>query len=239
MNEDLLPLHQLFLMDDRLDRARKELAALDEPLPVAIQRDKIVTELGKYEAALKKATVALREAESDLKALEAKREEDKKKLYGGKIVATRELQALEREIEKLGQSISAGEDRVLEAMSKIEPLQASADKLAQYKKAAEAKLAGLLATQEEKRKRLRADIAQSEPMREIAHQKVEPALLRQYEQIRNRLKRPGLSVISGGACGICHTSVPSMVIRRLQESDDIIQCDTCNCIYFLPQESRS
>jgi predicted nucleic acid-binding Zn-ribbon protein len=233
---ELLPLYQLYLLDDRLDRARKDLAALDAPLPVAAQLDKILSELSKQEAALRKCNADLKDAEMKLRSLEEKREQDKKRLYGGKVIGTRELQALEREIENLGRSIGEGEDRVLEAMNRVEPFKANVEKLQQYKKAAEEKLAAQKATQEETRKRLKADVAQTEPLRAQAVHAVEPELLQRYEQIRSRYSRPGLSVVRNASCGQCHNAVPSMVMRQLQDRQTVIQCDSCFCIFYLPQE---
>jgi predicted nucleic acid-binding Zn-ribbon protein len=166
--------------------------------------------------------------------LEERKKNDHQKLYSGKIVGTRELQALEHEIETLGASISAGEDRVLEAMEKVEPLQAAVDKLRGYKKTAEEQLAALRAKQEVERKRFQADLAQAEPLRAPAAQAVDPSLLRSYEGIRRERKHPGLSVIHANACGHCHTSIPAFVMRRLQEGNEIIQCDNCTRIYYLP-----
>ena len=89
-------------------------------------------------------------------------------------------------------------------------------------------------TQEAERKRLRADLAQAEPLRPPAASAVDPSLLRRYDHIWRDKGHPGLAVVSGGSCGHCHTSVPGLVMRRLREGTDILQCDNCTRIYYLP-----
>ena len=234
MNESLRQLYALHLIDERLNRIRQGLAALDAPPPIALQLQRIEAELGKQEAALRKARADLQDVELQLRTLEEKREADRRKLYGGKVVATRELQALEHEIETLGTAIGAHEERVLEAMERVEPLQAAVDKLREYQKTARERLAALRQTQEEERRRLTADLAQAEPLREPAAREVDPALLRLYDHIRRDKGHPGLAVIQGGSCGNCHTAVPSLVMRKLREEDTILRCDHCTRIYYLP-----
>ena len=235
MNELLQPLYALHLLDDRIHHARQGIAALDAPPPLAAQQQRIRAELAKQEPALRKARGDLLDAELQLRSLEERREGDRKKLYGGKIVGTRELQALEHEIETLGASIGACEERVLAAMEKVEPLQAAVEKLHHYDKTAEEKLAALRQSQEKDRKRLLADIARDEPLRAEAVKTVDPALLRTYETIRQKRGHPGLAVIEGNACGSCHTSIPTMVLRELREGKKIIQCDNCTRIYYMSE----
>lgn len=238
MNEQLQRLYALHLVDERIYQARQGLAALEQPHPVAQQLQKILTELQRQETLLHKAQTELRGAELDLKSLEEKRAQDNKKLYGGTLVGTRELQALEREIEGLGRSISAGESRVLEAMERIEPVQANVNKLKEYQKAAEAKLAQVTREREQQKKKLQADHAAAEPLREPAAREADPALLREYERIRARRGHPGLAVVANGSCGQCHTSVPTLVMRDLIDGK-VIQCDTCSRIYYLPPVNAS
>jgi uncharacterized protein len=234
MNEHLRDLYELHLVDDRIHHAQQGLAALDVPHPLVQQHQRIVAELGKQEAALAKSKAELQDFELRLRSMESKREADRTKLYGGKIVGTRELQALEQEIHSLDGLIDAGEGKVLEAMEKVEPIQAAVDKLRSYKKSAEEKLAALNSSHEIDRKRFLADLNQSQSLRAQAVENVDPALLKQYDQIRRIKGHPGIAVVQGGACGCCHTSIPTMVMRKLLEGQSIIQCDNCLRIYYLP-----
>lgn len=233
MNESLQRLHALHLIDERIHQARQGLAALEQPHPVEQQIQKIDTERAKQESMLQKTQLSLKDAELQLKSLEQRREQDTQKLYGGKIVGTRELQALEREIEGVGQSIAAGEEKVLAVMERLESVQASVNKLRDYQKAGEAKLAAVQKEREQDRKRLQADLTAAQTLREPAAREVEPGLLSDYERIRARKGHPGLAVIEGGSCGVCHNSIPSMVMRELYEGK-VLHCDTCSRIYYLP-----
>lgn len=233
MNPLLDKLYALHLVDDRIHRAQQGLAALEGPPPVAAQLQKINAELAKYEAHLHKIQADLKDAELQLRTLEGKREADKQKLYGGKIVGTRELQALEREIEGLGATIATGEERVLAAMERVEPVQANVNKLKEYKKAAEAKLEADSRTRETERKKFQADMAAAQPLREPAAREVDPELLSSYERVRTRRGHPGLAVVQHASCGQCHNSIPSMVMRKLMEGE-VVTCDTCSRIYYLP-----
>jgi predicted nucleic acid-binding Zn-ribbon protein len=233
MNEQLDRLYRLHVVDEHIHRAQQGLKALEEPPPLEAQLQKVKAELARQETLLHKAQADLKDLELQLKSVEGKREQDRQKLYGGKIVGTKELQALEREIESLEHSIGDAEGRVLEAMDKVEPIQANVNKLKEYQSAAEAKLAALGEEREKARRKLQADLITAQPMREPSAREVDPALLTDYEKIRARRGHPGLAVIEGGSCGFCHTSIPSMVMRELRDGD-VLHCDTCSRIYYLP-----
>ncbi len=238
MNSSLDALYLLHLVDDRIHRACAGLKALDQPPPLAVQLHRITEELARQEAAQLRARAAQQEAELELKTLEARRDADTKKLYGGQIVATRELQALEHEIAHIGGLISAAEEKVLEAMEAVDPIHSAVEKLRGYRKAAEAKLAATQVEREGERRRLQADLAQAEPLRPPAAAHVDPALLHSYDQIRARRGHPGLALVVNATCGQCHTSVPSLVLSRVRKGE-IVQCDTCNRLYHLKRSDHA
>ena len=235
MDERFGKLYELHMVDDRFHAAQRAMAALDQPPPVAEQHQRIVAELARQEPLLARLRDALQSEEAELKALEKKQKADTKKLYGGEIVATRELQGLQHELETLAVAISAHEEKVLAWMEKVDPVQAGVETLKQYQAAAERKLAEHHKSCLSERRRLRADLAAAEPLRAPAAAAVEEELLKLYELIRRQKGHPGMAVVRDGGCGQCHTSVPGMVMRRLREGSEAVQCDNCSRIYYLPE----
>ena len=95
---------------------RAELATIDRQLGALEVRTKEVRsardELGDRQAAL----------EQQIEASRTRRATLEKRLFGGQIVASRELQAMNEEVKHLARHISELEDREIEVMEALEPL---------------------------------------------------------------------------------------------------------------------
>jgi uncharacterized protein len=205
---------------------RAELASIDRHLgaleartkELRLQRD----ELGDRQAAL----------EQQIGASRTRREALEKRLYGGQVVAARELQAMNEEVKHLARHINDLEDREIEVMESLEPfdreLQAGEVTRDALDKDAERLRAAIGATEVA----LDAEIAQEIRARAAAASGVRDELLARYEQLRAKLGGTGAARLVGASCSGCHLALSSMELDRVRKAppDAVITCEQCGRI---------
>ncbi len=170
--------------------------------------------------------------EEQIGASRARSGEIERRLYSGQVTAARDLQAMDDEVKHLARHISELEDRELEVMEQLEPLDATLSSLV-----------GELAELSTKAENLRLSIAEHEAEIEgdLAHERSERArlaaevpadLIALYEQLRKKLGGTGAARLVGGSCGGCHLQLPAMELDRVKKAppDAVIYCDQCGRI---------
>ena len=205
---------------------RAELASIDRQLGALESRTKELRlqrdELGDRQAAL----------EQQIGASRTRREALEKRLYGGQVVAARELQAMNEEVKHLARHINDLEDREIEVMESLEPfdreLQAGEVTRDALDKDAERLRAAIGATEVA----LDAEIAREIRARAAAASGVRDELLTRYEQLRAKLGGTGAARLVGASCSGCHLALSSMELDRVRKAppDVVITCEQCGRI---------
>ncbi len=206
--------------------ARAELAAVDRQLgalelrtkEVRLQRD----ELGSRQAAF----------EQQIEASRARRDGLEKRLFSGQVVASRELQAMNEEVTHLARHISELEDREIEVMEVLEPLdrELHAGEATRHGLDDDAeRLRSAIATAEAE---IDAELAAENVARVAAASAVRDDLLARYEQLRAKLGGTGAARLVGGSCSGCHLALSSMELDRVRKAppDAVITCEQCGRI---------
>ena len=163
--------------------------------------------------------------EHQIDASKTRKAELEKRMYAGTVTAARELQAMDEEVRHLGRHISDLEDRELELMEAIEPIDATIaglDQEALRLRAANAAAEADIVAELDKLATERAMLAAS----------VVPALLTRYEQLRTKLGGTGAARLVGDSCSGCHLRLPAMEVDRIRKAaaDEVITCDQCGRI---------
>ncbi len=199
-----------------LDKRRKALDA--RAAEVGTQRD----ELGARQAAL----------EQQIEASRTRRTTLEKRLYGGTVAAARELQAMSDEVRHLGRHIGELEDRELELMEALEPLDAELESARLEREGLDVEAGRLRDAIADAEVGIDADIAEQEKARAAAAGGVRPDLLARYEKLRAKLGGTGAARLVGGSCSGCHLTLPSMEVDRIRRAppDEVITCDQCGRI---------
>jgi hypothetical protein len=205
---------------------RAELAAVDRQLAALDVRTKELRqqrdELGDRQAAL----------EHQIDASRTRREALEKRLFGGQIVASRELQAMNEEVSHLARHISELEDREIEIMEGLEPLDRelqAGDVTRDGLDADAERLRDAIATTEVA---LDAELAAENRARAAAASGVRGDLLARYEQLRSKLGGTGAARLVGGSCAGCHLTLSSMELDRVRKAppDAVSTCEQCGRI---------
>jgi predicted nucleic acid-binding Zn-ribbon protein len=170
--------------------------------------------------------------EGELSATEERAAAVSRRLYGGEVSASRELQALAADIDGLKARASALEDQVLELMEEREPLDARLSDLSSE-----------LAALDQRRRDLAAALAASEgavdeqladliSRREAVAQAVPADLAATYDRLRARLGGIAVARLVGNHCDGCHLTLPAAELDRIRHLPDgeVVTCDQCGRI---------
>lgn len=222
-------------LDLALDQLRHRKAHLPERERLAEldgETARLREELGQVDAA--RAEVAERQAraEAELAATEERSGAIDKRLYGGGVSASRDLQAMSAELDHLKGRASALEDSVLTMLEELEPLDRRADEVRQA-------LDRLAAERTEVEERLASGEASIEAeVAEVAGRRTEAAaavpdeLLATYERLRARLGGVGIARLNGNRCDGCHLTLSAVELDQLRHLKDgeIYTCEQCSRI---------
>jgi predicted nucleic acid-binding Zn-ribbon protein len=206
--------------------ARAELAAIDH--------DVARLQAGVGEVSTTRDEIAGRQArlESELTATEQRAASVNRRLYGGQVSASRELQALSADVEALKARASALEDQVLEVMEEREPFEARvADMSGQLARLGEQRqvVAGALAEEDAA---ISAHVEELGRRRSAAAGSVPDDLLVLYDRLRERQGGVAVARLVGSHCDGCHLTLPAMELDRIRHLPDteVVTCEQCGRI---------
>jgi predicted nucleic acid-binding Zn-ribbon protein len=221
--------------DTRLDQIRHQMAAL----PAREERDAAAGALAAVEAQVaahrEQRDVLARDQgrlDDEVASLSEKRKGFDTKLYSGTVSNPRELQDLQEEIEALGRRISVLEDRELEIMEQVEPIEsalAELDTTLEQRRIvltdAEARLTvaeAELAVALDEETRARSETAAAVP----------DDLLASYEKLRAGLGGVAVARLVGNQCGGCHLTLSAMEAARMRKlpAGEVAHCEECGRI---------
>jgi len=235
MTRDISNLYALQVVDSALLQATRQYQALDEGRAeqAAAESAKAIWE--RAERTLHETARDLKDAELELEAVEAKKREFEKKRDGGRIQSWKELQSLEEEVEALGRQRNRLDERILILMDQVEMRRAEEAEARKRHEEAAAAFARKQAAYRREARELAERITKLRAERDLRAAPIPPALLKRYETIRAGKGGVGIARMEGGACGACHTTLPSAIVRRVEEAETLETCPNCGRLLAVPE----
>lgn len=178
------------------------------------------------EKSLKKNNTLLKDLEYQLKEVE-------KKLYEADIVNINHLTLLDRERETLNKNIENVETELLKNMESIEEMKKEYDNLnksfRKYRKeytrlVKEHK--NLINQYERKADYERAEIKRIKST-------IDGNILKKFEDLI-KTKRIAVAEVIDNRCSGCNMLLPSIILDKIRKDDDIVLCDNCHRMLYLP-----
>jgi len=221
--------------DTAIDQLRHRRATLPEQAELtAVEGELALLAAADAERQAVRAGLGARQAalEEQIEQSRTRRAELERRAYGGAVAAGRDLVAIDDEIKHLARHISDLEDREIEVMEALEPLDAdiAADAAAAATYAAERdRLRQVLAATVAD---IDAEIAARTDARRAAAGAIPPDLLTRYEALRTKLGGTGAARLVGSSCGGCHLTLPAVELDHIRKAppDAVITCDQCGRI---------
>jgi predicted nucleic acid-binding Zn-ribbon protein len=205
---------------------RADLAAIEQEL-AALDRAAAAGGAARDQIAEQQAVV-----EADLAATEGRAEAVNRRLYGGTVTASRELQAMAADVETLRARASVLEDQVLELMEAREPLEVELASLSDRQVALGARRQGTAAALAVAEAGVDEEIVRLEEGRAQAAGSVPADLRAVYDRLRARLDGVAVARLVGNHCDGCHLTLPSMELDRIRHlpASEVVTCEQCGRI---------
>jgi uncharacterized protein len=228
----LLVLQDIDLEIDRHRHRRETLPERAELAAVDAETASVNDEIARLSHARDQIAARESEVEAELVATEARAQAVSRRLYGGEVSASRELQAMAADVESLKGRASDLEDRAIAFLEEREPLDTAIATL-------EERRSSLASSHEEVAQRLEvaaseidAELGVLEGQREGASSAVGANLLATYERLRKRLGGIGAARLVGNHCDGCHLALSSAELQRVRRLPDgeVATCEQCSRI---------
>lgn len=221
--------------DTVIDQLRHRLATLPERASLrqvearlsAIEQRTKATQTDRDELATRQAGI-----EQQIESSKARKKELERRMYGGQVTSPRDLQAMDDEIKHLSRHISELEDREIEVIEALEPLEGELQAADVERDSLDNDASRFREAIDHSERETRAEVHAEEEQRAKAAKGVPSILLTRYDQLRNKLGGTGAARLVGNSCGGCHLTLPAMEIDRIRKAapDAVITCDQCGRI---------
>jgi uncharacterized protein len=219
-------------LDTRADQLRHRRQHLPERTELTARRGDLVSLTSTVDEIDGRRQALLRDQrrlEDEVAALGDRAIAADKTLYSGTVRAPRELQALQADIESIRRRQHDLEDRELDLMEQIEPLDAELAVHAVARAELEARVADLSTRIAAAEADIDAELATVVAERASAVADLPSELLEEYEHLRSRLGGIGAARLSGNRCEGCHLTLSAMEVDgiRHQLPGALVHCSEC------------
>jgi uncharacterized protein len=232
------PLDRLLDVQDH-DTVIEQLRHRRATLPERAELTNVDRQLGALEVRTKELRLTRDEfgdrqaaLEHQIDASRTRRETLEKRMFGGQVVVSRELQAMNEEVKHLARHISELEDREIEVMEALDPLDRELQAGDTTRDGLEKDAQRLRTAIGSIETALDTELGDEDRARAIAASAVSDDLLARYEKLRAKLGGTGAARLVGGSCSGCHLTLSSMELDRVRKAapDAVITCEQCGRI---------
>ena len=213
----------------RLEHRRSNLAeqrALDEHLDVL---GRIDGELLDARTTMERLQQQARRHEREIEQVNARRKATDDLMFGGRIQAERELDALRDELDKLRGMKSDLEDSLLEIMEQQDETASLLEALEERRVELTAQVQDLEGARDTASTDIDAELAERRAAREQAVAAVPPHLVVLYDDLRPRKNGVAVAKLQGRTCSGCRLELTAIELEELRDvaRDGIPRCQQC------------
>ena len=231
----LVRLLELQEMDTAIGRLKHRRSVLPERAELSACEAKLARLAGQAsDLEVRRGELAAQQSslEAQIEGMRERRSQIEKKLYGGHVTASRELQAMDSEAKQLAQHVSDLEDQEILVMEQIEPIDADLASLGSSASVLGGEAASLRSAVEEAEGLIEAELGAVGEERAKIAASIPGELLARYERVGEKLGGTGAAPLVGDLCGGCHLRLPATEVDRIKHAppDELILCDQCGRI---------
>jgi predicted nucleic acid-binding Zn-ribbon protein len=231
MTPDIQAVLRLQSLDLRAADLKKEIEALPKHIAkIEKQLDQHIRKLEVDRAAVAANQRDRKRFEEDIKVQEQKISKLRDQMLQAK--TNEQYRAFQHEIAFCETEIRKAEDRILDLMGESEPLEKNV-------KAAETNLKVEKEQVEKEKEHARKHTAEDEKFLADVHKEraeivsgLEPAVVRDYDQIRNRWKGIAIADATDGRCSACMIALRPQFFQDLKRSEKVMHCESCGRILY-------
>lgn len=226
-------LHQLQLLDSRMDDASRRL----EEIEVALKDDAALrrAEMRKAKAEKKLAgsRALMRDIELEVQQLRGKIKSIEERLYSGKVGNPKELASLQQEIEATRRWMGKREDDLLEVMVATEEAEEALEGAQERLKTSRSEWQEMESDLLAEMAALKKGASELQEERPPIVALIEPNVLKTYESLRRSRGGRGVADVKNGVCGGCGVSLPTRLVMQARVGDELFFCGSCGRILYV------
>ncbi|HEX5038432.1 MAG TPA: C4-type zinc ribbon domain-containing protein [bacterium] len=226
----------IFALHEQDLKAQNLQKALDAIAPELQQLETLVA-TNRSQAEQKSAKMAELETLKRSKERDVETSEARQKDFQGKlstIKTNKEYQAALKEISETKKINKATEDQILEVMTQLDGLKTEKQAADEALTASEANLEKRRAELSAESERLMGMLREVESEKKVIAEKVDPALMVQYQRVRKG-RAEAVSEVSGGTCQGCRMRIPPQLYIEIQKMKTIHVCPSCQRLLYMPE----
>jgi hypothetical protein len=221
--------------DTSLDQLRHRVNTLPERAELAEverRRSALGEAIAGVEAQVDDLTGRQRLLEEQIAAAARRRHEIEQRMRSGEVSASRDLQAMDQEVQHLAERQSRFEEEELALLEEEEPMDTL---LAEHRRATtalDADVDRLMAAVATAGAEIAIAIEAEEALRAERAAGLPDELAQRYELLRSRLGGVGAARLVGDRCDGCHLTLPSVEVERIRHlpPEEFATCDQCDRI---------
>jgi predicted nucleic acid-binding Zn-ribbon protein len=235
MAEPFDTLMQVQEHDTTLDQLRHRIETLPERAELAEvgrRRTALGAAMGEVQALVEDLAGRQRQLEEQIAATARRRHEIEQRMESGEISSSRDLQAMDQEVQQLAVRQSRFEEEELALLEEEEPLDAQ---LAEHRAAAtvlDGEAVRLEAAIAAAQAEISTTIVAEEALRAASAAGLPEQLAGRYEVLRSHLGGVGAARLVGDHCDGCHLTLSSVEVERIRHlpPEEFATCDQCDRI---------
>ncbi|HWE57619.1 MAG TPA: C4-type zinc ribbon domain-containing protein [Acidimicrobiales bacterium] len=230
--QDLLALQDIDLSIDQLKHRRDHLPEGETKAGLDRLHADQSAELAMTEASLEEVSGRQAHAEAELAGTETRAGQINQRMFGGQVIAPRDLQAMQAELDHLKTRSSAMEDTVIELMEERQPIEEKVAELSRSVADVTARRDQAAAALADAQAVVTGQLGDVEAERERALAAIPAPLLATYERLRGRLGGVGVARLVGNHCDGCHLTLSAVELEQVRHLPDgeVYTCEQCGRI---------
>lgn len=234
MKQQLEALYELQQADTGIVARKKALRELDDGSNSAAELAAAQEQLASLKEQHQSLDGTTLDKELRLKGAEEERDQKSKQAYGGTIADPKQLSALEKKIAELGRFKDKLEEEILELMEEAEQSEQAVETQQAVVADLEKRTAALRQRHATETQRLTRELEELYQKRQELAAQLDDQLLKQYEGLLDKTGGLAVAAVHEGACQGCKVGLPSTYAPRLQAGNEIVRCENCRRILYLP-----
>lgn len=187
------------------------------------------------EEAIRQTEADLRDHEMQANSLDAKLKDSNKKLYGGKSRSSRELSDLQKEAEHLLRQKGKEEDAELDAMGRLEELQAELKVRRQDLAAIQEAWRQEQENLKKEQALLQSELGELGVAREEVARVADPSYMTTYEALRRQKGGRAVVRVEQNLCSGCRIMIAMGYVQKARNAESLTFCSSCGRILYVPR----
>lgn len=146
----------------------------------------------------------------------------------------REFAALNQEVASVESQIDGFEMRQIALMDEISPAKAKLDECEEKLKVEQEVVNSYIAELDARLAEAKAELGEAGKERHNRAEEIDTRILLQYMRLLSKRWPPLVPLESGSVCGGCHLTQPPAIRHLLQRNTDLVACQMCGRILYIP-----